>query len=316
MAYYLLKLEEYNDFDFTKLIIGKKISIDDTLSKYYIYYQENENSEPKEIYIKLPKLRVIYKLGNSKFNQENIPIYPNYDSTNKFIKFIKNFENHIKTHFTKLNNIEFINLIKKKNNLNLFKINTDDKIKISSNNNLYKKISDFQLNGEIEIVSKISYIWNKNDLKLGLSSLMYQIKYYCLPYELNIDFIDTDDNKEKINNSKMVPPSVSSIIVSSKINSNNENNEYTTSSKFIPSIMDLNSAINKLKKNTDTNEKTSPVNLDKPKFVPSIMDLNSAISKLKKNTDANEKTNSPIDKPKFVPSIMDLNSAINKLKKI
>ena len=33
MAYYLLKLEDYNNFDFTKLIIGKKISIDDTLSK-------------------------------------------------------------------------------------------------------------------------------------------------------------------------------------------------------------------------------------------------------------------------------------------
>ena len=310
MAYYLLKLEDYNNFDFTKLIIGKKISIDETLSKYYIYYQENENSEPKEIYIKLPKLRIIYKLGNSKFNQENIPIYPNYDSTNKFIKFIKNFENHIKTHFTKLNNIEFINLIKKKNNLNLFKINTDDKIKISSNNNLYKKISDFQLNGEIEIVSKISYIWNKNDLKLGLSSLMYQIKYYCLPYELNIDFIDTDENnKEKINNSKMV-----STFVSSKLDSNNEN---TTSSKFVPSILDLNSAINKLKKNTDTNEKTtSPVSLYKPKFVPSITDLNSAINKLKKNTDTNEKTPSPVNKPNFIPSIMDLNSAINKLKKI
>ena len=123
---------------------------------------------------------MMYMFHNSKFNQENIPIYPSYESTNKFVKFIKNFENNIKSHFNKLNNIELISLIKKKNNLNLFKINTDDKIKISYNNNLYKKISDFQLNGEIEIVTKLSYIWNKNDLNLGLSSIMYQIKYYCL----------------------------------------------------------------------------------------------------------------------------------------
>ena len=89
MSYHLIDFTQDNiDFNFDNLIIGKKIN-----SKYYIYYlTSNEDNdvieEPKEIYIKLPKIRLIYKLGNSKYNQENIPLYTNYNLLNKFINFI------------------------------------------------------------------------------------------------------------------------------------------------------------------------------------------------------------------------------------
>ena len=53
MSYYLIDFGSSKvDFNFDNLIIGKKIKSDNDNSKYYIYYQP-ENEIPKEIYIRL-----------------------------------------------------------------------------------------------------------------------------------------------------------------------------------------------------------------------------------------------------------------------
>ena len=96
MSYHLIDftLKDIN-FEFDNLIIGKKIKVDQDISKYYIYYQNEQSEIPKEIYIRLPIIRLIYSMANHKFNQLSIPIYPNWDGTNKFIEFIKKLEQDI-----------------------------------------------------------------------------------------------------------------------------------------------------------------------------------------------------------------------------
>ena len=254
MSYYLIDFVNINNnFNFDNLIIGRKIKLDECTSKYYIYYQENEIDDPKEIYIKLPKLRMIYKLGTTKFNQENIPIYPNYDITNNFIKFIKDLEDNIKKCFeNKISDFEFTSIINKKNNLNLIKTNVDDTIKISSNNINIKNLCDFKINGQIELVIKLSYIWNKNNTKLGLSSYLYQIKYYSTPQDLNYNFLDdiiiNNDSIVKNNESIIKNNSIKINEIScKKIDSSEDIPINQTKSKFIPSMGDLKSAILNLK---------------------------------------------------------------------
>ena len=88
MSYYLVDFTKKEPkFDFDDLIIGKKINTDQKYSKYYIYYEENNIAS--ELYIKLPKIRNIYNISNYKYNTLNLPIYPEYDTTNDFISFIK-----------------------------------------------------------------------------------------------------------------------------------------------------------------------------------------------------------------------------------
>lgn len=191
MSYHLIDFTKENiDFNFDNVIIGKKIKMEN-ISKYYLYYQF-DNNPPKEIYIKLPKMRMIYYLGNQKYNQLSVPIYPNYNLTNYFIKFITELETNIKDCFIqRFPKMEFNGILKKKNSLNFIKTNINDKIKITSDLNKSNiLLNDFQINGQIEMVIKLSYVWNKNDLKFGISSTLYQIKYYACPDQLDINFID------------------------------------------------------------------------------------------------------------------------------
>ena len=96
MSYYLIDFtSKSNDFTFDNLIIGRKIKSDQDNAKYYIYYQNGQSDTPQEIYIRLPIIRLIYSLANHKFNQLSIPIYPNWEGTNKFIEFIKKLEQDI-----------------------------------------------------------------------------------------------------------------------------------------------------------------------------------------------------------------------------
>jgi hypothetical protein len=223
MSYYLIDFssnDTITNFDFDNIIIGKKIKTDH-ISKYYIYYQNDISSIPQNIYIRLPKLRNIYNLGNNKFNQLNIPIYPNYNLTNNFIKFITKLEHDIKECFIKkFPNIDFISIISKKNNLTLIKTNINDKIKITSD--LNKKdivLNDFQINSQLEIVIKLNYIWNKNDTIFSISSNIYQIKYYAPPDEHNIDFLD--DNTIPIYTKKEVlQPYQPPLIINNKSETN------------------------------------------------------------------------------------------------
>jgi len=124
MSYHLIHFEnEETNFNFENFIIGRKIPIDENSSRYYIYYQDDENTAPKEIYLKVPLLRLIYSLANQKYNQINIPVYPKWLKTSRFVDWIESFENNIIDCFSnKKINKEFISLINKKKLLNFLKI--------------------------------------------------------------------------------------------------------------------------------------------------------------------------------------------------
>jgi hypothetical protein len=254
MSYYLIDFtKNVNNFDFDNVVIGRKLK-GDNISKYYIYYQDNLSQSPKEIYIRLPQIRTIYNLSNYKFNRVSIPIYPNYNLTNNFVKFILNFESNIKDCFiNKFPKIELNSIITKKNNLNFIKAKVDDKIKITSDTD--KKditINDFQTNSQLDIVIKLSYIWNKNDTQLSLSSSIYQIKYCAPPSELDINFID-DEIKPKIINYSFSKQEHSPI--NNPMSSTKQLPQLPPqiSLRMIPSKEDLHKAIKKLKPaNIDT----------------------------------------------------------------
>jgi hypothetical protein len=260
MSYYIVDLSQLDntvEFNYDHLIIGKKIKIDQNNSKYYIYY--NVSHLQNEIYIKTPKIRLIYSLSNSKYSQLSIPIYPIWKLTTDFINWIIEFEKNINESFSNSKKKEFISIITKKNNIFFLKGFLNDNTKITSN---YKKninLSDFVINAEIEIILKISYIW-LNNVKYGLSSNIYQIKYYGSPEQLNIDFIDYDEkpiidspvlspisnnDPNKTDIPKIIPPPPPAppslpIIQQSKLS-------------LIPSLKDLQLALKKLKP-IDTNE--------------------------------------------------------------
>ena len=228
MSYHLIDFESFN---FDNLIIWKKIISDQDNLKYYIYYQQ-ENETPKEIYIKLPRLRLIYNLANQKFNQLNIPIYPNWEQTNNFINFIQKFESDINECFLNKSNKEWISIINKKNSINFIKTNVYENYKITSDiENKKITINDFKINGEIDVVIKISYVWSKNN-KIGLSSQLYQIKYFAPPDQLEINFIDPEEKKQVI--TKIINPEVKLAEKSTLLNR-------------VPNIKDLQKAIKGLK---------------------------------------------------------------------
>jgi hypothetical protein len=246
MSHYLLDFTiKSNNFDFDNLIIGRKIKLEEKKSsKYYIYYQPELSENPKEIYIRLPILRLIYNLNNYKFNQINIPIYPNWELTNKFVEFIKQLETDIQGCFINKNiNKEFVSIISKKNGINFIKTYIDDNIKLSSN--LKEKnitLNDFKITGQIDIVIKLSYIWSKSQ-KIGLSSHIYQIKYLAPPEQLNIDFIDSDcaEITSKPIIQKYIPKPIQ------PLNNVDDNVDKKVLRIGIPTIHDLQKAIKELK---------------------------------------------------------------------
>jgi hypothetical protein len=172
---------------FNNIVIGKKITTNDNMSKYYLYCQNEMSENPKEIYIRVPRLRLIYNMANQKYSMIKIPIYPNWETTEKFIEFIKNMEEEIFNTLNKKN--EMSSLISKKNGLLLLKTKLQDNVKITSNLNKDVTLNDFKINGMIELVIRISYVWMKEN-KMGLSSQIYQIKYFAPPEQLDINFID------------------------------------------------------------------------------------------------------------------------------
>lgn len=244
MSYYVIDMKE---FSFDNVVIGRKIP-SETVSKYYMYY--NDNNIIKEIYIRLPKLRLIYPMGNNKYTQIKVPIYPNWDATNDFIEFIQTLENNITECFEKkkINKI-LSSLISKKNNFYFIKTNISDDMKITSNTNNKLTLNDFKLNGEIEMVLRISYIWTNNTM-IGLSSHLHQIKYYAPPSQLNIDFIDTIQvsSEQKLETKvDLCQAKHEKLLSTTKLL--NEPVKVDTFVKMIPSMKDLQNAIKGLKKN-------------------------------------------------------------------
>lgn len=183
MSYFLIN----DTFDINKLIFADKICTDDNMSRYYLYYEDNDS---KEIYIKLPKLRMIFNnFINQKYSSINIPIYPIWERTEKCINLIHEIETKIQDIFN--TKYKFHSLISEKNGLVLFKMKMKDIPLITSTLNKNVTFNDFKINSEIELVVKISYIWlSKKTKKYGLSCQLCQIKYNGLPEQQNIDFID------------------------------------------------------------------------------------------------------------------------------
>ena len=237
MNYYLIDCSKKDiNFNFDNVIIGRKIN-----SKFYIYYQKEEYKNIEDIYIKMPKIRNIYKLGTSKYNLENIPIYPNYDLTNNFISFIKDFEKNLYDCFViKLPNIELNSIINKKNNINNIKIYIDENIDTNI------KINEIKINSELELIIKINYIWyNENNNNIGLNISLFQINCNMSLININISpkIINIPINNNIINN------------INNNINENSKNeiiNPLPIRPSLIPSVSDLNLAIRKLKSTPKT----------------------------------------------------------------
>ena len=243
MSYHLIDLtKEDTNFSFENVVIGRKIPSDTSSSKYYMYY--NHNNIINEMYIRLPKLRLIYPMGNNKYQQIKVPIYPNWEVTNNFIEFIQNLEKDIMECFeNKKIKKELSSLISKKNNFYFIKTNMNDNIKITSNTNNMITLNDFKINGEIEMVLKVGYIWTNNN-KIGLSSQLYQIKYYAPPEQLNIDFIDNIIIPIIITDKQSIPVKIND----SKVVSNIEIKKEVSPIKMVPSMKDLQNALKGLKK--------------------------------------------------------------------
>jgi hypothetical protein len=244
MNYYIYDFN--NEFDFEKIIIGKKVTqtfdnLEDTnknIFKYYIYYLD---VIPKDLYINLPSIRIIYNYKNNKFNQINLPIYPLYDKTKELILFLKKLKNKIIE--TIINeNKDFYNFLEKKDKLYIlkFKIN---------NENLF----DLKINSEIKGLINISHIW-ENQNKFGLS--LYSSKLILNP-KIDINFLDDEKKlisyeKESFSTNEIIKSSnINKIIKSSNTSEFNVPLNKSNSSLFKISPNLLLEAKNKLIKRTD-----------------------------------------------------------------
>ncbi len=199
MSYYIIDIN--TEFDINKIILGTPVIVNDELTKVYMYYLDEDI--PKEIILRIPPLRLIYSYKNLKYNQIKLPIYPIWDGTSKFIKLLKKIEKHVRVSVI-CDKCVFNNSIEKNDNLTTLKMNITQNVKISSP--IYTSLSDLKINGEIEAMCNISYIWIKKN-SYGLSLSCYQIKYTPRIEEMDVDFFDVKKHqihtiKEIINISK------------------------------------------------------------------------------------------------------------------
>jgi hypothetical protein len=225
---------------FNHIVIGKRISTNDNMARYYLYCQNEMSEVPKEIYIRVPRLRLIYSMANQKYSMIKIPIYPNWETTDKFVDFIKNMEEEIFNTLNKKN--ETSSLVSKKNGLLLLKSKLPDNVKITSNLNKEVTLNDFKINGTIELVIRISCVWVKEN-KMGLSSQIYQIKYFAPPEQLDINFIDehipprvSGPPIHIISQPIVLPPPPKNVIPEQ------------IGIRMVPSVKDLQGALKKLKR--------------------------------------------------------------------
>lgn len=192
MNYYVHNLN--NEFDFNKLIIGKKINIDENISRYYLYYLDKDK-RPKDFYIKLPSIRLIYSYKNNKYNQIKLPLFPVYDETKKLTGFLKKLRSHIEESMKSTKKIN--NPIEKKDNLKLLKLHLANDLKIKHNNDNLQ-ITDLNVNSEIQGIINIPYVW-ENEINMGLTIIISKIFYYP-KIESELLFIDDFMPEIKYNN--------------------------------------------------------------------------------------------------------------------
>ena len=245
MTYLIDKFDTSNNYSFDNIIIGKKIKLNNNISKYYIYYQDDINDSPKDLLIKIPKTRLIYKLGFSTFKQEQIALYPNYDLLQNFIIFFKEFEQNIsKCFISKFPDLQLNSSIIKKDNINFIKLKFDDTLKISSSLNKLLTLKNLNTNSQIELIIKINNIWIKDD-KFGLHLSLYQIKYYPSIIELNTNFFD--DSKSHQSDILIHEAPIRESLLISNIESPIKTSNKPKNMPPIPSIQALLEAKQKLK---------------------------------------------------------------------
>jgi hypothetical protein len=186
MNYFVHNLD--TDFDYSKLIIGKKINIDENISRYYLYYLDKDK-RPKDFYVKMPSIRLLYSYKNNKYNQIKLPLFPMYDETKKLITFLKKLKIYVEENIK--SNKKFNNYLEKKENLKLLKLHLANDLKIKNkNDNL--SINDLSINSEIQGIINIPYIW-ENEINIGLTIIISKIYYYP-KIESELLFIDDDYN--------------------------------------------------------------------------------------------------------------------------
>jgi hypothetical protein len=181
MSYYLYDFEE--EFNYDKLIIGNKIKLENNGYRYYIYYLDNT---PKDFYIKLPSIKLIYSYKNNKYNQIKIPLYPMYDKTEKLVIFLKKLKKKIKE-ITDTNK-KYSKSVEKKENLKLLKINISNDFKVTYKNEKID-IKEVKTTSEIYGIINIPYIW-ENDNSYGLSLNATKIIYIPKIEDSDVNFID------------------------------------------------------------------------------------------------------------------------------
>ena len=200
MSFFLLDFDKEINFDFNNLIIDDRIKISDDSFKYLIFFDKNN---PKELYLKLPKIRLTYDWTNIKYTNIKLRLTPKYLKIDSFVNFIDELEEFfINNKNIRKKNLDFVSIIEKEKNTFFLKTFFNEN-KIVITNDLSKKIkyTDFKINAEINVILKISGIWQKNG-KYGLSTQIHQIKYFYPPEELLIDMIDFSNNPSENKNIK------------------------------------------------------------------------------------------------------------------
>ncbi len=187
-----------NEFNKDKIIIDDKIKISDNNYKYLLYCDNNNSAN--EIFIKTPKIKVLYDFSNTKYSQLKLRITPKYEKTDNLINYIENFEDYIQTHKNFKKREEFTSLLEKEKNTYYIK-SFYNNVKITSNSNKKFSFNEIKSNGEIQLIIKLNHIWVKNE-KYGISSQIYQIHYYPPPEEEDYDFF----NNKPIVNHPPPPP--------------------------------------------------------------------------------------------------------------
>jgi hypothetical protein len=233
-------LYDFNaEFNFDKLLLGKKINFNNNLFRYYLYYLDGI---PKELYIKLPSIRIIYSYKNNKYNQIKLPIYPVYDQTSKFIQFIKQLKKKIKD----LIIIDKpLSILEKTDKINILKINVPIDFKIKSKEKII--IKDFKLNSELYGILSIPYIW-ENEKSFGLAICALELNYIQSSNEFDNHFIDNNLDTEIIINKTVKDNNLDTEIIINKPVKDNNPHKIIKNNKFMISPNLLVETMNKLNK--------------------------------------------------------------------
>ncbi len=195
MSYFIVDFEKEKKYDFDDIVIDEKITISEDSSKYLIFYDKDN---AKELYLKIPRVRLTFDWTIMKYNNLKLRLTPKYSKINNFINYVYDLEDYIINYKNiKKKNLEFVSILEKEKNIYYLKtFFNENKIIISSDTGNKIKFSDFKNNGEIQLILKISGVWKKNN-KYGLSTQIYQIKYYAPPEDHNLDMIDINENTKE-----------------------------------------------------------------------------------------------------------------------